>query len=161
MTAITSEPSKQTWASGTQARSRLSKILYIQQWFSKRSSWAGLCLKTSLVRKGTGPLATGNQLWLHAGTGLTATFTSGKLVVCPSTEHFSTEKWLYYTCGTNTARCINLHVFFFFFLISANCFSRVHFFFGLAWKILLLRSDETEDRIFTPGEAGITLDFTR
>lgn len=134
MTAITSEPSKQTWASGTQARSRLSKILYIQQWFSKRSSWAGLYLKTSLVRKGTGPLATGNQLWLHAGTGLTATFTSGKLVVCPSTEHFSTEKWLYYTCGTNTARCINLHVFFFFFFNQCKLLFKSTLFFRLGLK---------------------------
>lgn len=58
MTAIASKPSEQMWASCTQEQSRLSKTLCIQHWFSKRNSWAELCLKTSFVWKGIGPLAT-------------------------------------------------------------------------------------------------------
>lgn len=134
MTAIASKPSEQMWASCTQEQSRLSKTLCIQHWFSKRNSWAELCLKTSFVWKGIGPLATATSFsFMQAPSRQPYSLLANQWFVPP--QNVSPQK-SDRTTHAEPTQLIVLIFKLFIFLISANCFSRVYAYFlggGGAW----------------------------
>lgn len=120
-----------------------------KHWFSKRNSWAELCLKTSAssLGKGTGMLVTGSQPCFSDQRHCRCHYSHihlGQISGLSLHRTFSTEKGSDYTCGTNTVYHVILQDSFFFIFKSVQTafkslgsffFYSIHFCLGLAWKI--------------------------
>lgn len=116
-----------------------------KHWFSKRNSWAELCLKTSAssLGKGTGTLVIGSQPCFSDQRHRRCHYSHihlGQISGLSLHRTFSTEKGSDYTCGTNTVYHVILQDSFFLFLNQCKPLSRVWalfsfilFIFVLAW----------------------------